>query len=283
MRWLSPTPLISVKLEGICPVRPRFPNSRNASLRMAEADKTHEAIIMIQQLLSLLPQHISSIALMLAVAGAFVGGILWLGGARFSRTLVTLISVSTGALIGLQVPRWFGLGLEPWATAILGALVFGVSGYMLHKVWVGLGLGLILALWAGLAVFSFCGDPNGFVWPIEQAGEGWKDYAVDVWNACTPETRRLLPFACCAALLSGLAVSILWPRLGAVLLYSSTGMSLLVGLGVAAMNSAKKEWLRVIPNQTSSQLIVLGSMVAFGAILQWRVAPGGKGGRPATK
>lgn len=236
---------------------------------------------MIQQLLSLLPDQISSIALMLAVAGAFVGGILWLGGARFSRTLVTLISVSTGALIGLQIPRWFHLGLEGWATAVLGALVLGISGYMLHKVWVGLGLGLVLSLWAALAAFTFCGDPKGFHWPIEQAGQGWKDYAIDVWNALTPETRRLLPFACCAALLSGLAVCILWPRLGAVLLYSSTGMTLLVGLGVAAMNSAKKEWLRIIPNQTSSQLIVLGSMVAFGAILQWRIAPGAKAPRPS--
>src|SRR5215211_6632961 len=105
---------------------------------------------MIQQLLSLLPKEINSLALMIAVAGAFLGGILWLGGSRFSRTLVTLISVSTGALIGLQFPKWFALGLEGWATAVLGALLFGISGYALHKVWVGLGLGLVLAGWAGL-------------------------------------------------------------------------------------------------------------------------------------
>src|SRR5256885_16641087 len=103
---------------------------------------------MIQRLLVLLPQQISSLSLMIAVAGAVLGGILWLGGSRFSRTLMTLISVSTGALVGLQFPKWFSVGLEGWATAVLGALVFGITGYALHKVWVGLGLGLVLAVWA---------------------------------------------------------------------------------------------------------------------------------------
>jgi hypothetical protein len=66
----------------------------------------------------------------------------------------------------------------------------------------------------------------------------------------------------------------LWPRFGVVLLYSTAGISLLVGLGTTALNSAKREWLSVIPSRTSSQVIVLLCMVAFGAVLQWRCAPG---------
>lgn len=230
---------------------------------------------MVQQLLALLPKEINSIALAIAVAGAFLGGILWLGGSRFSRTLMTLISVSTGALIGLQCPRWFGLALEGWATAVLGALVLGISGYALHKVWVGMGLGLVLAGWAALATFALCPDPKGFAWPVSPEGTTFQGHVMDVWNALTPDARRLLPFAVAAGVLSGISASLLWPRLGVVLLYSTAGISLLVGLGIAALNSAKREWLTVIPNQTSSQVIVLLSMVAFGAILQWRVAPGG--------
>src|SRR4051812_2956990 len=98
------------------------------------ADKKGEVLTMMQQLLSLLPGEIHSIAMMIAVAGAVLGGILWLGGSRFSRTLMTLISVFVGALVGLQVPHWFPLGLEGWATAVLGALVLGISGYSMHKV-----------------------------------------------------------------------------------------------------------------------------------------------------
>ena len=33
----------------------------------------------------------------------------------------------------------------------LGAIVLGVSGFAMHKVWVGLGLGTVLACWAALA------------------------------------------------------------------------------------------------------------------------------------
>jgi hypothetical protein len=236
---------------------------------------------MIQQLLSLLPKEIDSIALMIAIAGAILGGILWLGGSRFSRTLMTLISVFTGALIGLQLPKWFELGLEGWATAVLGALVLGISGYALHKVWVGFGLGLVMAAWAGIATFTVCGDPKGFTWPISLEGATLHARLIDIWNALTPDARRLLPFACCAGLVSGFCASLLWQRLGVVLLYSTAGVTLLVGLGVAVLNSAKREWLNVIPSKTSSQVIVLISLVAFGAVLQWRCAPNGARPRPA--
>ena len=230
---------------------------------------------MIQQLMALLPQRVDAVALLIAVTGAFLVGVLWLGGSRFSRTLMTLISVSAGALIGLQAPRWFALGLEGWATAVLGALILGISGYALHRVWVGLGLGVVLTVWAAFATFTLCGDPKGFVWPLVAEGFTAKGYLIEVWNALTTDARRLLPFACCTAMLSGVAASVIWPKLGVVLLYSTAGLSLLLGMGVTALNSAKREWLSVIPNQTSSQIIVLLSAVAFGAILQWRCAPGG--------
>jgi len=243
-------------------------------------DKKGEVLIMMQQLLSLLPKEINSLAMMIAMAGALLGGILWLGGSRFSRTLMTLISVFVGALIGLQVPNWIPMGLEGWATAVLGALILGISGYALHKVWVGMGLGLVLAAWAAVATFLLCGDPKGFAWPITPEGETLHGRLIDIWNALTPEARRLLPFACCAGLISGVSASLLWQRLGVVLLYSTAGVTLLVGLGVAVLNSAKREWLNIIPSQTSSQVIVLISLVAFGAILQWRTAPGGVVSRP---
>jgi hypothetical protein len=255
----------------------------HASRKRLVADNTGEVLIMMQQLLSLMPKEINSIAMMIAVAGALLGGILWLGGSRFSRTLMTLISVFVGALIGLQLPNWFSLGLEGWATAVLGALVLGISGYAMHKVWVGLGLGLVLAAWAAVATFVVCGDPKGFTWPVSLEGASLHVRLMDIWNSLSPDVRRLLPFAVCAGLISGVCASLLWQRLGVVLLYSSAGVTLLVGLGVAVLNSARHEWLSVIPKQTSSQVIMLICLVAFGAILQWRVAPGGAAPRAAGR
>lgn len=237
---------------------------------------------MIQQLFGLFPQHIDPIALLVAVAGAVMGGVLWLGGSRFSRTLMTLISVAAGSFIGLQFPKWFTVGLEGWATAVLGALILGISGYALHKVWVGLGLGLVLAVWAAVATLTLCGDPRGFAWPVSGEGATFGAQLADVWNALTLDARRLLPFACAAAMMMGMVASIVWQKLGVVLLYSTAGMTLLLGLGTAAIYSAKREWLSIIPSQTSSQVIVLLSAVAFGAVLQWRSAPGRAVVRPAT-
>ncbi|HEY7117921.1 MAG TPA: hypothetical protein VH475_15145 [Tepidisphaeraceae bacterium] len=229
---------------------------------------------MIQQLLALLPTDIHPLALVIAISGAFLGGLLWLGGSRFNRTLMTLLSVSAGALIGLQLPVWFHWGLEGWATATLGAIALGISGYALHKVWAGLGLGLVLACWASLAVFFATGEARGFVWPVTTGPSGTiQAYLADLWSALTPDTRRLLPFAWAAAMLWGIAASVIWPRLGIVLLYSTAGISLLVGMGTLALNSAKREWLALIPSQTSAQVVVLLSAVAFGAVLQWRTAP----------
>jgi hypothetical protein len=228
---------------------------------------------MIQQLLSLLPRQIDSLALAIAIAGAVLGGILWLGGSRFSRTLMTLISVSAGGLVGLQMPHWFGWAIEGWATAVLGALVLGMSGYVLHKLWVGLGLGLVLAVWAAVWAFLVCEGPTGFAWPISGEGTTFQGHMLDLWNALTPDARRLLPCACSAGFVAGICATLLWPRIGAVLLYSTAGISLLVGMGTTALNSAKREWLSVIPNRTSSQVILLISLVAFGAVLQWQPSP----------
>ena len=228
---------------------------------------------MIQQLLSMLPQQIHPVALILAVSGSILGGVLWLGGSRFSRTVVTLLCVSCGSLVGLQLPHVFGWAIEGWATAVLGSLLLGITGYALHKVWVGFGLGLVLALWAALATFVFSADPRGFAWPLTPAGSTLATHLLDLWNALAPETRELLPFACAAAMLMGVTASVVWHRLAVVLLYSTSGISLLVGMGSLALNAAKREWLSLIPSQTSSQLIVLLSAVAFGAVLQWRCPP----------
>ncbi|MEZ0267381.1 MAG: hypothetical protein ACAI43_21825 [Phycisphaerae bacterium] len=234
---------------------------------------------MIQQLMALLPDRIDGVAVVVAMAGAFLGLVLWIAGARFSRTLVTLISVAAGVLVGMRLPGWFGWPLEGWSTATLGALVLGISGYAGHKVWVGAGLGIVLACWAGLAVFVVYstgadgGSAKVWAWPPLTPGETVQQYATTAWSSLRLEVRQVLPFACAAALVTGLTVSVVWPRLGVVLLYSCAGLSLLIGLGVAAVSVAQPQWLKAIPNQTSSQVIMLLSLVAFGAVMQWRVAP----------
>ena len=89
-----------------------------------------------------------------AVAGgAVVGAVLWLAGARFSRTLVGLVTVSLGAFLGMEMPRYFGWGVSGAGPAVGMALILGLSGYIMHRFWIGVGLGTVLAAWAFLATW----------------------------------------------------------------------------------------------------------------------------------
>src|SRR5436853_514317 len=84
------------------------------------------------------------------------------------------------------------------------------------------------------------------------------------WVGLPTLTRLYLPYACGAALISGLAASLLWPRVGLVLLYSTAGVSLLVGLGLTVVNVARPQWIESLPARSSTQLIIVLAMVAFG-------------------
>src|SRR5437870_5881909 len=108
---------------------------------------------MVQELLALLPKEVGTLALVLAMTGTLAGAGLWLAGARFSRSLITLVLVSIGGWTGLFLPRWLGWTIDGWAPAIGLALGMGASGFFLHRFWVGIGLGVVLAAWAGFATW----------------------------------------------------------------------------------------------------------------------------------
>ena len=74
----------------------------------------------------------------------------------------------------------------------------------------------------------------------------------------------------------GLITALVWSRIAAVILYSLVGVSLIVGFGLCVVNLQRPEWIGMIPANTLSQSVTLLGMVAFGALVQWRIAPGKK-------
>src|SRR5687768_9084266 len=124
---------------------------------------------MLLELLSLLQRDTDRAALIFAVGGATLGAGLWLLGARYSRAMIALLAVAIGGLLGVTLPRWYGLTISTQATAVGGAVVLGLSGWLLHRVWVGLGLGLVFAAWAALGTWVFYNDPAtapAWAWPV---------------------------------------------------------------------------------------------------------------------
>src|SRR5882672_2925568 len=209
----------------------------------------------------------------MSIGGVLAGLIMWLVGARFSRSIVTLIAVSIGALVGLRMPHWFHVPLGAWATAIGGALLLGITGYALHRMWVGAGLAVLLALWAGILVWNiYCSGRVG-TFPDRVAGMGIDEYWTQVWNSLPRDFRRITPFLCGLAVVFGVTVSVFWTRAAAVMLYSVLGASMLMIMGMLAIAVSKPSLLGILPSQTGSQIATFGGMVFFGVIVQWFTSP----------
>ena len=216
-------------------------------------------------------------ALLAAFAGAATGAILWLAGSRFSRPLVTLLAVSLGAVVGVHLPARFGWSVDPIGVAFVGALVLGVSGYLLHTTWIGLSLSLTLATWVGVAAWLTLGGGAQLQWPAVSLSGNVTAMLADVWRSLPGDLPRVMPVALAGALVSGVAITVLSPRLGRVLTYSLVGLTLVLVMGVTAMRLSRPDLLAVLPRSLATQAAVLAGMVLVGVLTQWRLTPAGSG------
>src|SRR3982750_1509077 len=119
----------------------------------------------VTELLKLLPVDLGDGVMIRAMRASGVGMGLFVVGVKVSRPLVTLVTVSTGAAIGLQMPKWFGWSVSAAGPAVAGAGVLGVSGFVLHRMWIGLSLGLLIAIWAVATIWITMHGKNTWTWP----------------------------------------------------------------------------------------------------------------------
>src|SRR3954465_5593682 len=108
---------------------------------------------MLLDLLNLVPPIVDHGAGITALIGLALGTLLWVVGVKFSRPLITLLTVLLGAAIGLKLPKWFNWNVSGAGPAVGSAVVLGLTGFILHRMWVGISLGLVLGLWATLAIW----------------------------------------------------------------------------------------------------------------------------------
>lgn len=227
---------------------------------------------MVQELLPLFPQTLSDPQALACLLGLFAGVLLWLSGSRWSRGLVTLVAVTLGALLGMYVPRWQLWPINSMALAVLGAVGFGLSAYLVERLWMGLTLGFIVACWAALGAWMHL-RPVDFVFPPR---EGWQvqhltppEHARHLFIRLPAEVQEVLPYAAATAMLSGLAVALLWPRLGRAIGMSMIGVTITLGFGLALVMTRRPDWLMHIPAPPLSQAGLVTGMVMVGLLAQW--------------
>ncbi|HEV2292803.1 MAG TPA: hypothetical protein VGR35_03055 [Tepidisphaeraceae bacterium] len=220
-----------------------------------------------------MPRDIGQAALIAALVGTLVGAGLWLAGARFSQPMITLLGVALGAILGRQLPGWMHWNVNSMAASVGGAVVLGMGGFLLHRMWVAIGLGLLLGCWAALATWVFAGEGAALAWPTVGPTTTWRLFADTLWLGLPVHVRQVLPYATSIAAFSGVMTALLWPRVAVVLLYSALGTSLLVSMGLIAIENSRPQWIMIVPAQTWAQLTTLIGIVAFGAVVQWQLAP----------
>jgi hypothetical protein len=201
-----------------------------------------------------MPDQMGELALWMAIGGIALGAGLWLAGACFSRSIITLVMVTIGAAVGKWLPTKMGWSIDPMATAVGGATVLGISGYLLHKYWVGIGLGLVLAAWTALLTNKLTG--NDMNW---REMEGWSS------------ARLVLSFAVWGAGITGIAATWLWPKVGQSLFYSITGLTIVLAMALVCSQMGKGDWLRWVPANNWAQYSTMASLVLVGAMVQWRL------------
>jgi len=228
---------------------------------------------MLFDLLQLLPEKPGDGALIIAMIVAVVGAVLWIAGVKFSRPLVTLVTVLLGASIGLMLPRWCNWNISGAGTAVGGAVVLGVSGFVLHRMWVGVALGMILSMWGAFGLWLNLRNGQGFDWPAWSESSTLCSYVHDVWDNVPADLARYLPYLAGIAMVSAIAATILWPKLTMVTSWSAIGLTMCIGLTTAAIALTHREWLAKAPQQTWVQLASLAGLWFIGAAVQWRLAP----------
>jgi hypothetical protein len=223
-----------------------------------------------QQLLQLLPHNPGNIALLVAVGGAFIGIILWLFGVRFGRVILTLGAVAAGTAIGMKLPEWFDWSIDPMATGVGMALFTGLTAYALHRVYAGAAFGIVLCAWAALGTWIFLGHGT---WHPPTYGQGFPKFLSDAWNALPKDMRRWLPYLAASSMLVGMTIGILWPKLSNLLLWSSTGATIVFCSISTLLFHFRPQLLDHLPRHFGTQAAWLGGAMAIGIVTQWWTSP----------
>jgi len=229
---------------------------------------------MLREAIALLPDIVARCPLGTALAFCALGVVLWAAGGRVSRSILGLVAVAGGAVVGLHIPEWFGWQVEGMAIAVGAALVLGSTAIFMHRTCLGLLLGIAMSLWAAIGTWIFL-CPTDATWDWRSAH--WEgdmvQYLHQLWQALPPGMNRIFPSACLAGFASGVTVAVFFPKFGKVLTHSLVGITLVALMGGIAASAARPHWLGAVPGSNAAQGLALIGLVLLGALIQWQITP----------
>jgi hypothetical protein len=85
-----------------------------------------------------------------------------------------------------------------------------------------------------------------------------------------------MPYAAATAMISGLCVTLLWPRFGRTMMGSTLGLSVILICALTLVLCERSTWLKFVPIDAVIQVAVLGGLTLLGMLVQWQLLPGRK-------
>jgi hypothetical protein len=228
---------------------------------------------MFWQLNTLLPGRLSECSLGVTIGGAILGMAFWIAGARFSRSLITLIAVAIGTSVGIRLPGWLGWNFDGMVIGVGGAVLLGASGYLLHRTWIGMYLALLLAIWAGAGSWIALSSAGTTHWPTIDWSAGFVAALQTMWAQTSWEPTRSIAIAAGIGLAVGVLMTIFWPRLSSVTTWSLAGVTLVVSMFAAATQATHWNCAAALNASGMIQGAVLIGLVVLGASIQWLIIP----------
>jgi hypothetical protein len=228
---------------------------------------------MLHELTTFRPAALADSAPVLALAVTAAGLGCWLAGGRFSRSLITLALVAAGAWLGVRLPRWFGWEIDGMGLGMAGAMLLGFAGYLLHRTWVGVLLGALIAVWAGVAAWVALAP--GVRWAPPPLAWGWDvpELLRQVWQSLPPQVSKVIPLTTVGGLVGGVVTALVWPKLSRILAFDLLGVMLMVAVGVPAVAAHQPHWMKYLPVATEQQVAAVVALVLVGLAVQWKLTP----------
>jgi hypothetical protein len=240
---------------------------------------------MLREAIGLLPDVVARCPLGTALALCALGVVLWTVGGRVSRSILALMAVAGGSVVGIHLPEWFGWQVEGMAIAVGAAIVLGCAVLFMHRTCIGVLLGLTMMLWAALGTWLFMASADAtWNWRSAHWEGDMVQYLHQLWQGLPPDMARVFPAACFAGFATGVTVAVFFPKLSKVLTHSLMGVTLVALMGAVAASTARPKLLASVPGSNAAQGLALVGVVILGALIQWRITPPlGTGGGAGSK
>ncbi len=124
--------------------------------------------------------------------------------------------------------------------------------------WVGVALGLLLAIWAAMAVCIYYGI--GLSLPASNGSDSTLSRFGQLWTNLPDELKRVGGLVCGAAMAGGLALAVIFSRMTGYIFYSVLGVTLLL----CGIQLSRRQLLAFFPARPPAQVALLLGLVLLG-------------------